>query len=143
MLNQETTAAASEQNGAAASLFIAPEALRSFADSQVARQRETLVSLSAAFQNAYSRSIQNFNEYGKKVIEAGQQDAVDAFDCWRAMVGAKSPAEVVDVWARHVPRQLETMMSRAGALWSLSCNVSADNAKTVMNGVTPAGAGKP
>jgi hypothetical protein len=118
------------------SFFILPSALRIFADNQVVQRKETLEALSTATREAYSTSVKGLNEYGQKIMEAGQRDADGVYDCCRDLMAAKSLPEVMNVWTTHAPRQLNAMSSRTGELWALYWKVAADTAKPIAAGMS-------
>ncbi|HEY2757596.1 MAG TPA: phasin family protein [Pseudolabrys sp.] len=118
------------------SFFIMPSAFRTFADNEVTRRKETLETLSTATKEAYSTGVRGLNEYGQKIMEAGQRDADGLYDCYRDLMAAKSLPEVMDVWTTHAPRQLNAMSSRTGELWTLYWKVAADAAKPIAAGMS-------
>lgn len=117
-----------------ASASIVPQALRALVESQIERGKETFESLSAAAHHAYTTNLKNADEYGKKLIEVGQRDSEDVFDCWRRLLVAKSPAEMIEVWTSHAPRQLQSISNRTGELWTLLSRMATEAAKPVANG---------
>jgi hypothetical protein len=116
--------------------FTMPSAFRTFADNQVIQRKETLEALSTATREAYSTSVKGLNEYGQKIMEAGQRDADSVYDCCRDLMAAKSLPEVLDVWTTHAPRQLNAMSSRTGELWALYWKMAADAAKPIAAGMS-------
>jgi hypothetical protein len=116
--------------------FMMPSAFRTFADNQVTRRKETLEALSSATREAYSTGVKGLNEYGQKIMEAGQRDADGLYDCYRDLMAAKSLPEVMDVWTTHAPRQLNAMSSRTGELWALYWKVASDAAKPIAAGMS-------
>lgn len=114
--------------------YVAPQALRALIESQIERGKETFDSLSAAAHHAYATNMKNVDEYGKKLIEVGQRDSDDVFDCWRRLLVAKSPAEMIEVWTSHAPRQLQSISNRTGELWALLSRMATEAAKPVTNG---------
>lgn len=126
-----------EANGANAAMFLLPDALRFFTENQIARGKETLESLTTAVQGAYAANIEAFNIYGEKLREAGQEDMDETLDCWRAMLGAKSPSEAIEIWATRAPRRLETLTNRAGEFWVLFNKLAADQTKPILKGGMP------
>lgn len=126
-----------EANGANAATFLLPDTLRFFTESQIARSKETLESLTTAVQGAYATNIEALNTYGEKLREAGQQDMDEALDCWRAMLAAKSPSEAIEIWATRTPRRLETLTNRAGEFWALFNKLAAEQTKPIFKGAMP------
>jgi hypothetical protein len=118
------------------SSFMFPSAFRAFAEYQAVQGKETLGTLSAAVQEAYSTSVRGFNEYAQKFAEAGQQDVDDACDCCRELIAAKSVTAVMDIWTNRAPRQLNAMSTRAGELWTLYWKVAVDTAKPIATGMS-------
>jgi hypothetical protein len=116
--------------------FMLPSALRAFAENQVIQRKETLEALSTAAQEAYSTGVKGLNEYGQKIMEAGQRDANGVYDCYRELMAAKSLPDVIDVWTTHAPRQLNAMSSRTGELWALYWKVATDAAKPIAAGMS-------
>jgi hypothetical protein len=116
--------------------FMLPSAFRAFADNQVIRRKETLEALSSATREAYSTGVKGLNEYGQKIMEAGQHDADGLYDWYRELIAARSLPEVMDVWTTHAPRQLNAMSSRTGELWALYWKVAADAAKPIAAGMS-------
>jgi len=124
-------------NGANAAMFLLPDTLRFFTENQFARGKETLESLTTAVQGAYSTNIEAINTYGEKLREAGQQDMDETLDCWRAMLAAKSPSDLIEIWATRAPQRLETLTNRAGEFWMLFNKFAANQTKPVLKGVVP------
>lgn len=126
-----------DANGANTAMFLLPDTLRFFAESQIARSKETLESLTTAAQGAYATNIEALNTYGEKLREAGQQDMDEALDCWRAMLAAKSPSEAIEIWSTRTPRRLETLTNRAGEFWVLFNKLAAEQTKPILKGAMP------
>lgn len=124
-------------NGAQAAMFLLPDTLRFFTEDQIARGKETLESLTAAVQGAYTMNLEALNTCSEKLREAGQQDMDEALDCWRAMLAAKSPSEAIEVWTSRAPRRLETLTNRASEFWVLCNKLVANQTKPIFKGAMP------
>jgi hypothetical protein len=116
--------------------FVLPPVFRAFAENQVIQGKETLETLSSAVREAYSTGLNGFNEYSRKIAEAGHQDADAVRDCCRELIAAKSVPEVMDVWTNRAPRHLSAMSSRTGELWALYWKVATDTAKPIAAGMS-------
>jgi hypothetical protein len=123
-----------EANGAIPPIFMLPEPLRTWAGNQIIQGQETLNALNTATQDAYSNNLKALNEYRQKLVNAGQQDAEDAYNCWRELAAAKSLSEMIEIWTNHAPRQFNTMSSRTSELWTQFYKIATDATKPFANG---------
>jgi len=125
-----------EANGVMPPIFMLAEPLRTWAGNQVIQGKETLDALSAATQDAYSSNIRALNAYREKLLNAGQENAEDTFNCWRELVAARSLPEMIEIWTSHAPRQFNTMSSRTDELWTQFYKIATDATKPFANGAS-------
>ncbi len=80
--------------------------------------------LSAVMQGSYRVGVQESVDYATHLIETAQNNLSAACELASALMGAKTPSEIVEVASSHARRQLETIAGQNRRLWTLAQRVS-------------------
>src|SRR3569833_110195 len=110
-----------------------PAAYRDLAEKGIAQSKQNYERLRTASEEAselletsYNTSLRGMSEYGMKVIEAFRLNANAQFDYARDLLGAKTPAEAVELASAHARKQFETVTAQSKELASLAQKISTE-----------------
>ena len=89
-----------------------------------------------AFDEAFSSASRGQAEYRDKIMEIARANANLGFDLARAMVEAKTPAEIFEAAMAHQRRQLEAAATQMKELSALTQKVMSETTEPIRNGMT-------
>jgi len=119
-----------------------PAAFREFAEKGAAQTREVQERIKAAANDATDLVEQTFKtasasaaELNRKVIENSRLYVNAAFDHAFAVLGTKSFSEALEVSAKHVRKQFETVAEQTKELATLVQKLTAETAEPVKEGI--------
>ena len=81
--------------------------------------------LTEMLHDTSSTAVRESVDYGMKVMEAARTTASAAIDLANGLVGAKTPAEIVEISSSHAHRQLDLIVEQSRQLWVAAQKVTA------------------
>jgi phasin len=122
-----------------------PEAFRDTAEKGVAQAKETYEKMNTAtteaadlIRNSYSTAVKGMQDYNNKVIELARANSNAAFDFVQKMSGVKSSSVLVELWAEHVRKQVETLTEQTNQLAALAQKATLATMEPLKTGVAEA-----
>ena len=110
-----------------------PEAVRVFAEKNIAQSRELYERSKDAFEKVLESWEKTFDAAGqgavalnRKVVDITQRNINSGFDFAKSLIGAKSVAEAMELHSTYWQKQLGTLKAQADEMRDLSTRVSAD-----------------
>jgi len=122
-----------------------PEAFRDTAEKGMAQAKETYEKMNTAtteaadlIRNSYSTAVKGMQDYNNKVIEFARANSNAAFDFVQKMSGVKSSSVLVELWAEHVRKQVETLTEQTNQLAALAQKATLATMEPLKTGVAEA-----
>jgi phasin len=113
-----------------------PEAVRAFAEQNIAQTREFYDRSKDAFQAVLDSWEKTFDAAGqgavalnRKMIDITQRNINSGFDFAKSLVGAKTVAEAMALHSSYWQKQLGTLKAQAEEMRDLSTRVTSDVAE--------------
>jgi phasin len=110
-----------------------PEAMRVFAERNIAQTRELYERSKDAFEKVLESWEKTFDAAGqgavafnRKMVDITQQNINSSFDFAKSLIGAKSVTEAMELHSTYWRKQLSTLKSQADEMRDLSTRVTAD-----------------
>jgi phasin len=110
-----------------------PEAVRVFAEKNIAQSRELYERSKDAFEKVLESWEKTFDAAGqgavalnRKVVDITQRNINSSFDFAKSLIGAKSVAEAMELHSTYWQKQLSTIKAQADEMRDLSTRVTAD-----------------
>jgi phasin len=110
-----------------------PEAVRAFAETNIAQTREFYERSKDAFDRILESWEKTFDAAGqgavalnRKVVDIAQRNINSGFDFAKSLIGAKSFAEAIELHSSYWQKQLNTLRAQADEMRDLSKRVTAD-----------------
>jgi phasin len=110
-----------------------PEAVRVFAEKNIAQSRELYERSKDAFEKVLESWEKTFDAAGqgavalnRKVVDITQRNINSSFDFAKSLIGAKSVAEAMELHSTYWQKQLSTLKAQADEMRDLSTRVTAD-----------------
>jgi phasin len=118
--------------------FEVPEQMRAFAEKGVSQARDSYAKFkdAAETQNGtieavFTTASKGFSEYSAKLMEFMKANTSASLDFAQELLGAKSPAEAMQLWTSHAKKQYETFAAQAKELAELSQKVATETAEPI------------
>jgi phasin len=80
-------------------------------------------------ENCFASGVNALKDYNLKAFEFTQANLQATFDNAKQLVGAKSPAEMVELWSECASQQFETFAEQAKELAALGQRVATESAE--------------
>lgn len=110
-----------------------PEAVRAFAEKNIAQTRELYERSKDAFDRILESWEKTFDAAGqgavalnRKVVDIAQRNINSSFDFAKSLIGAKTMAEAIELHSTYWSKQLNTLKAQAEEMRDLSTRVTAD-----------------
>lgn len=110
-----------------------PEAVRVFAEKNIAQSRElyerskdTFDKILESWEKTFDAAGQGAVALNRKVIDIAQRNINSSFDFARSLVGAKTLAEAMALHSNYWQKQLGTLRAQADEMRELSTRVTSD-----------------
>ena len=120
-----------------------PEAMRAFAEKNIAQTRElyersktALEAVLESWEKTFDAAGQGAVALNRKVIDITQRNINSGFDLAKSLAGAKNLAEAMELHADYWQKQLSTLSAQAEEVRSLSTKVTADVAEPIKTQVS-------
>jgi phasin len=115
-----------------------PEAMRAFAEKNIAQTREiyerskdALDAVLESWERSFDAVGQGAVALNRKVIDIAQRNINSGFDLAKGLASAKNLAEAMELQASYWRNQISAMQSQAEEVRTLSSKVSADAAEPI------------
>ncbi len=115
-----------------------PEAMRAFAEKNIAQTREiyerskdALDAVMESWERSFDAVGQGAVALNRKVIDIAQRNINSGFDLAKGLASAKNLAEAMELQASYWRNQISAMQSQAEEVRSLSSKVTADAAEPI------------
>jgi phasin len=110
-----------------------PEAVRVFAEKNIAQSREiyerskdALETVLESWERTFDAAGQGAVALNRKVIDITQRNINSSFDFAKSLVGAKTLAEAMELHSSYWTKQLNTLRAQAEEMRALSTRVTSD-----------------
>ena len=110
-----------------------PEAVRVFAEKNIAQSREiyerskdALESVLESWERTFDAAGQGAVALNRKVIDITRRNISSGFDFAKSLVGAKTLAEAMELHSSYWSKQLNTLRAQAEEMRDLSTRVTSD-----------------
>jgi phasin len=121
------------------------EAFRETAEKGVAQVKDTYEKAKVAtgqatdiLRDTYATAAKGATEYNLKIIEIARTNTNTAFEHAQELIGAKSPAEFVELSTAHARKQFDTMIAQTKELTELTQKVTTKITEPLKAGMTMA-----
>ena len=118
--------------------FEVPEQMRAFAEKGVSQARDNYAKFKDAAENhnstieaVFTSASKGASAYTAKVMEFVKANTTSALDFAQELLGAKSPAEALELWTSHAKKQYETFAAQAKELAELTQKVAAETVEPI------------
>jgi phasin len=118
--------------------FEVPEQMRALAEKGVSQCRDNYAkfkdvaeSHNGTIEAVFSVFSRGAKEYSAKLTEMMKEAATANLDFAQALVGAKTPAEAMELWSSHTRKQFEAFTAHSKELAELTQKVAADSAEPI------------
>jgi phasin len=115
-----------------------PEAVRAFAEKNIAQTREfyersktALEAVLESWEKTFDAAGQGAVAFNRKVIDITQRNINSGFDLAKSLASAKNLAEAMELHADYWQKQLGALSAQAEEVRSLSTKVTADVAEPI------------
>jgi phasin len=115
-----------------------PDALRAFAEKNIAQTREfyerskdALETVLESWEKTFDAAGQGAVALNRKVIDITQRNINSGFDLAKSLAGAKTLAEAMELHAAYWQKQLGALSAQAEEMRSLSTKVTEDVAEPI------------
>jgi phasin len=115
-----------------------PEAMRTFAEKNIAQTRElyersktALEAVLESWEKTFDAAGQGAVALNRKVIDITQRNINSGFDLAKSLAAAKNFAEAMELHADYWQKQLRTLSAQAEEVRTLSTKVTADVAEPI------------
>lgn len=115
-----------------------PEAMRAFAEKNIAQTREfyersktALEAVLESWEKTFDAAGQGAVAFNRKVIDITQRNINSGFDLAKSLASAKNLAEAMELHADYWQKQLGALSAQAEEVRSLSTKVTADVAEPI------------
>ncbi len=110
-----------------------PEAMRAFAEKNIAQSREiyerskdALESVLESWERTFDAAGQGAVALNRKVIDITRRNISSGFDFAKSLAGAKTLAEAMELHSSYWSKQLNTLRAQAEEMRDLSTRVTSD-----------------
>ena len=118
--------------------FEVPEQMRAFAEKGVSQARDSYAkfkdvaeSHNGTIEAVVSSVSKGASEYSAKLMEIMKANSTATLDLAQALIGVKSPSEVMELWTSHARKQFEAFTTDANALAELSQKVATETVEPI------------
>jgi phasin len=122
-----------------------PAAFRELAETGISQTREVYERLkqgaeqaTAVLEATCTKGGKGATEYGSKLIEMMHANTDAAFDFADELMSVKSFSEMIELSAKHLRKQLETLADQTKALTALAQKVAAEASEPMKSGMSNA-----
>ena len=122
-----------------------PEAFREFAEKGATQTKQMYEKMKVTADEATDLLETTFKvattgavEFNRKLIDNARWNTNAAFDHLIALLGAKSPSEVIEVSTAHARKQFEAVAEQTKELTALAQKVTTETAEPVKEGMNKA-----
>jgi phasin len=116
-----------------------------FAMIDAAQMRETYEKVNTVaaetanlIKSSYSTAVQGLQDYNRKLIEFGHENASSAIDFFQKLSAVKSPRAFVELATEQAGKQFQTLTEQARQLTALAQTVTLATAEPLKTGVVKA-----
>lgn len=120
-----------------------PDAMRAFAEKNIAQTRElyerskdALETVLESWEKTFDAAGQGAVALNRKVIDITQRNINSSFDLAKSLAGAKTLAEAMELHAAYWQKQLGALSAQAEEMRSLSSKVTEDVAEPIKTHVS-------
>ena len=120
-----------------------PEAFRDMAEKGVQQVKDAYARIKSAAEEAtdlaedtYATATKGAAEFNLKALEALRVNMNAAFDYTREFLGAKTPAEALELSTSHLRKQFEALAAQTKDLSALAQKVATQTAEPIKAGVS-------
>jgi len=121
----------------------ATSAFREFAEKGITQAKDAYARMKTAAEEAtsilettYANASKGAADYGLKVVEMGRANSNAAFDLTAELLGARSLAQVVEIYSSHARKQIEQMTEQARELSALAQKLATTTTEPIKDGLT-------
>ena len=118
--------------------FEVPEQMRAFAEKGVSQARDNYAKFKDAAEShnstieaVFTSASKGAGAYSSKMMEFVKANTTSALDFAQELLGAKSPAEALELWTSHAKKQYETFAAQAKELSELGQKVANETAEPI------------
>ena len=118
--------------------FEVPEQMRAFAEKGVSQARDNYAKFKDAAEThngtieaVFTSVSKGASEYSAKVMEFTKANTTSALDFAQELLGAKTPAEALELWTTQARKQFETLTAQAKELAELSQKVATQTVEPI------------
>jgi len=118
--------------------FEVPEQMRAFAEKGVSQARDNYAKFKDAAEShngtieaVVTSASKGASAYSAKLMEFVKANTTSALDFAQELLGAKSPAEALELWTTHAKKQYETFAAQAKELSELGQKVAAETVEPI------------
>jgi phasin len=118
--------------------FEVPEQMRAFAEKGVSQARDNYAKFKDAAEShnstieaVFTSASKGASAYSSKMMEFVKANTTSALDFAQELLGAKSPAEALELWTSHAKKQYETFAAQAKELSELGQKVANETAEPI------------
>ena len=122
-----------------------PEAFREMAEKHVEQTRDAYAKAKVAseeavnlLENTYEAAAKGATDYNNKLIEITRTNTRAAFDYAQALLGAKSPSELIELSTAQMRKQFEIVSAQSKELCALAQEMATEAADTIKTSVSKA-----
>ena len=87
------------------------------------------------FEQSFSTAVENTREYNQKIIDMAQANIEAVFEIARQLSAAKTPSDVMELWATHTRKQFEMLSEQTKELTALGQKMVGDSAEPIARSV--------
>jgi phasin len=118
--------------------FEVPEQMRAFAEKGVSQARDNYAKFKDAAEThngtieaVFTTASKGASEYSAKLMEFMKANTTASLDFAQALIGLKSPSEVMELMTSYTKKQFETLTAQAKELAELTQKVAAETAEPI------------
>jgi phasin len=118
--------------------FEVPEQMRAFAEKGVSQARDNYAKFKDAAEThnttieaVFTSASKGASAYSAKMMEFLKANTTSALDFAQELLGAKTPAEALELWTSHAKKQYETLSAQAKELSELGQKVANETAEPI------------
>jgi len=118
--------------------FEVPEQMRAFAERGVSQARDNYAKFKDAAEThngtieaVFTSASKGASTYSAKLMEFMKANTTATLDFAQELLGAKTPAEALELWTNHSRKQLETFTAQAKELGELTQKVAAETVEPI------------
>ena len=118
--------------------FEVPEQMRAFAEKGVSQARDNYAKFKDAAEShngtmeaVFTCASKGASEYSAKVMEFVKANTTANLDFAQELLGAKTPAEAVELWTTHARKMFETFGSQCKELGELTQRVATETSEPI------------